>query len=47
MRGLFGAQWEIGRSAQTIILPCAGDTPIASAHRNRGLFRQLLRFALA
>jgi GNAT superfamily N-acetyltransferase len=44
MRGLFGAQWEIGRSGQTVILPCAGDTTIAPDHRNRGLLRQLLQF---
>ena len=44
MRWLFGAQWEIGRSGQTVILPCAGDTTIAPDHRNRGLLRQLLQF---
>jgi hypothetical protein len=44
MRGLYGAQWQIGRSGQTVILPCAGDTTIAPEHRNRGLLRQLLQF---
>jgi hypothetical protein len=44
MRGLCGAQWEIGRTGQSVVLPCAGDTVIAQEHRNRGLLRQLLQF---
>src|SRR5262245_7259094 len=44
MRGLYGTQWKIGRTGETVILPCAGDTIIAPEHRNRGLLRQLLRF---
>jgi hypothetical protein len=44
MRGLYGAQWEIAQTGQTVILPCTGDTIIAREHRNRGLLRQLLQF---
>ena len=45
MRGFYGSQWEIGETGQTVILPCAGDTIVAQAHRNRGLLRQLLQFS--
>jgi hypothetical protein len=44
MRGFYGAQWEIGRSGQTVTLPCAGDTIIAPEHRRRGLLRQMVHF---
>ena len=44
MRGLCGAQWEIGQTGQTVILPCAGDTIIAQKHRKRGILRQLFQF---
>jgi hypothetical protein len=43
MRGLCGAQWEIGHTGQSVIMPCAGDTTIAPEHRNRGLMRQILQ----
>lgn len=44
MRGLCGAQWEIGHTGQSVIMPCAGDTTTDLEHRGRGLMRQILQF---
>jgi hypothetical protein len=46
MRGLWGANWEIGSTDQTIVMPCAGDTTISPEHRKRGLLRQIFRFIM-
>jgi hypothetical protein len=44
MRGLCGAQWEIGHTGQSVLMPCAGDTTTDPEHRGRGLMRQILQF---
>ncbi len=46
MRGFYGVQWDIGRTGQTVSLPCAGDTIIVPEHRRRGLLRQMLQFEM-
>jgi len=45
MRGMYGARWEIGRPAQTFLVPCAGDLVILPEHRNRGLARKIIETA--
>lgn len=45
MRGMYGAEWEIG-TGHRLIAPCGGDTCVLPEHRNRGLFRKINEFAL-
>jgi GNAT superfamily N-acetyltransferase len=45
MRGLYGAQWQIGQPCQKWFGLCAGDLVIAPEHRNHGLFTQIMRAA--
>lgn len=46
MRGMCGAQWQIGCPAQTFLAPCAGDLTIAPDHRNRGLVAKIMETAV-
>src|SRR5262245_47034570 len=45
MRGMYGAQWQIGCPAQTFLAPCAGDLVLAPDHRNRGLVTKIMETA--
>ena len=41
MRGMHGARWRIGDTAEATDVLCAGDMVVSPAHQNRGLFRQI------
>ena len=47
MRGLFGAAWQVDRSAAAHLLPYADDFVVAPPHRNSGVARQVLQAGLA
>ena len=47
MRGFFGSQWEVGSLPQAMIIPCAADLVISPERRDRGIYTQLMRYALA
>ena len=47
MRGMYGAQWQIGQPCRTVLGPCAGDVVIDPAHRNRNLFTKMTEAAMA
>ena len=46
MRGMCGAQWQLGHPDRTFLGLCACDLVIAPDHRNRGLFTKIMRAAL-
>jgi GNAT superfamily N-acetyltransferase len=46
MRAMFGAEWEVGSPPRSFLAPCAADSVIAPAHRNRGLFAAMTSAAL-
>ena len=43
MRGMVGANWEVGTPARTYLGVCAEDLLIDPAHRNRGLMKEIMR----
>jgi hypothetical protein len=47
MRGFFGSRWEVGSPPEAMIIPCAADLVIAPECRDRGVYTQLMRYALA
>jgi hypothetical protein len=46
MVGAYGAKWQVGIPRRTYICPCFGDAVIHPDHRNQGLFRKMMTFAL-
>lgn len=46
MRGMYGANWEVGVPRQQFLVPCAGDVVISPDHRNKGLFRMMTAVSL-
>jgi hypothetical protein len=46
MVGAYGAKWQVGIPRHTFICPCFGDAVIHPDHRNQGLFRKMMTFAL-
>lgn len=44
MRGFMGARWEL--DGQQIDIPCACDLLIGEQHRNRGIFKLIMDFAM-
>ena len=46
MRGMYGAQWQIGEPCQTLPGVCGGDTVVAPEHRRRGLFTKINTVAM-
>jgi hypothetical protein len=46
MRGMYGADWEVGVPRQKVLVPCAGDVVILPEHRNKRLFRMMTTAAL-
>ena len=47
MRGFFGSRWEAGGAAESEPIPHADDLIVAPEHRNRGVLRPLMAYALA
>ncbi len=47
MRGVLGARWEIGDAAETLALPYPDDLVVDPSHRQRGLHRLIMEFAMA
>jgi GNAT superfamily N-acetyltransferase len=46
MRGMCGRRWSVGRPARQVDIPCSGDLVVAPSHRNRGIFRMLVKAGL-
>lgn len=46
MRGMYGAIWEVGPEGRQLPIPCAADSLLDRAHRGKGVFSRLTRFAL-
>ena len=47
MRGVYGARWQIGRALRPFDAPCAADLLIAPEHRDRGVFTDIMDYAIA
>lgn len=47
MRGLYGAEWQVGCPPQKVPALGAGDLVIAPEHRDRGLFTRIMKTAFA
>jgi GNAT superfamily N-acetyltransferase len=45
MRGLFGAQWQMGRTGICEVLPYVDDGVVHPAHRDRGLIKRIMQLA--
>ncbi|MEJ2171546.1 MAG: GNAT family N-acetyltransferase [Woeseiaceae bacterium] len=46
MQGMFGSEWCLGSSRDTLILPCTAEFAVDAAHRSRGLGQQLANYKL-
>jgi GNAT superfamily N-acetyltransferase len=46
MRGMMGAEWQVGASSQTFRCLCACDLVVTPSHRGRGLFRKIMAPAM-
>lgn len=46
MRGVFGVHWQLGMEAEKLPMVCMGDLVVHPKHRDKGLFKRLMDFAM-